>query len=136
MKKNPYIEMINIFSGVSKNNNSPVMAIGKIIAPPPNIQIAYKNFVLEKEEVWISEYLLIGYERTAKGTLISSTQNRGGGGGDAAYESHNHDINNSYTDNIIYTDTLKAGDYVSIMPLEQSAGDKQQYIILDKIVHL
>ena len=80
--------------------------------------------------------MLVGYERTAKGHIVSATQNRGGGGGYAAFESHNHDIDNDYTDNIVYTDTLKAGDYVSIMPMMSEDGSSQQYIILDKIVRL
>ena len=136
MKENPYSKLLTIMNGVSQSNQSPLMAIGKIIAPPPEIQVAYKDFILDKNDVWISEYLLIGYERTAKGVITSETQPRGGGGGYAAFESHTHAIDNPYTDNIIYTDTLKAGDYVSIQPLQQTEGTSQQYIILDKIVHL
>lgn len=136
MKENPYSKLLTIMNGVSQNNQSPLMAIGKIIAPPPNIQVAYKDFILDKDDVWISEYLLIGYERTAKGVIKSETQPRAGGGGYSEFASHTHEINNPYTDNIIYTDTLKAGDYVSIQPLQQTEGTSQQYIILDKIVHL
>jgi len=134
--KNPYGAMLDVMAGVSKNTNSPSIQIGKIIAPPPEIQVSYDGTILEKEELWISEYLLIGYERTAKGHIVSATQNRAGGGGYAQYESHNHDIDNDYTDNIIYTDTLKVGEYVSIMPMMSEDGSSQQYIILDKIVRL
>lgn len=134
--KNPYGTILGIMQGVSKNTNSPSVQIGKIITPPPEIQVSYNGIILEKPEVWISQYLLVGYERTAKGHIVSATQNRGGGGGYAAFESHNHDIDNDYTDNIVYTDTLKAGDYVSIMPMMSEDGSSQQYIILDKIVRL
>ncbi len=134
--KNPYGTILNIMQGVSKNTNSPSIQIGKILSPPPEIQVFYNGIILEKPEVWISQYLLVGYERTAKGHIVSATQNRAGGGGYAQYESHNHDIDNDYTDNIIYTDTLKAGDYVSIMPMMSEDGSSQQYIILDKIVRL
>lgn len=135
--KNPAVGIIQAMAKVSKANNSPTIQIGKIVQPPPEIKIAYQNIFLEKDEVWIPKNLLAGYERTAKGHLTSATQNKSGGSGDAAYESHNHDINNDYTDNIIYTDTLKVGDYVGIMPMESSDdGSKQQYMIVNHIVRL
>lgn len=136
MNETPESQLLGILNGVAKNNQPETIQIGKVLAPPPNIKIQYKDFILEKEDVWISEYLLIGYERTAKGTIVSETQPRSGGGGYALFASHTHEINNPYTDNIIYTDTLKPGEYVSIMPIQQVEGTTQQYIILDKIVHL
>lgn len=134
--ENPYGSILKMMAKVSERTNSPAIQIGKIIASPPEIKISYNGIILEKDEVWISAYLLIGYQRTAKGHLVSATQNRGGGGGYAQYESHNHDINNDYTDTIIYTDTLIAGDCVSIMPMLSEDGTIQQYVILDKIIHL
>lgn len=134
--ENPYGKLLDIMAGVGKDVNSPSIQIGKVITPPPEIKISYNGITLEKEEIWISKYLLVDYERTAKGHIASATQNRAGGGGYAQYESHNHDINNDYTDNIIYTDTLKPGDYVSIMPMMSEDGTSQQYIILDQIVRL
>ncbi|MBS6140064.1 DUF2577 domain-containing protein [Veillonella parvula] len=136
MNETPESQLLGILNGVAKNNQPETIQIGKVLAPPPNIKVQYKDFLLEKEDVWISEYLLIGYERTAKGVIKSETQPRSGGGGYALFASHTHEINNPYTDNIIYTDTLKPGDYVSIMPIQQVEGTTQQYIILDKIVHL
>jgi len=136
VRENPYGTILGVMAGVGKNNNSPSIKIGKIISPPPEIQVSYNGIMLDKKDVWISEYLLIGYVRTAKGNIVSATQNRGGGSGYAQYESHNHDIANDYTDTIIYTDTLVAGDCVSIMPMVSEDGSNQQYIILDKIVHL
>jgi hypothetical protein len=136
MNETPESQLLGIINGVAKNNQPETIQIGKVLAPPPNIKVQYKDFLLEKEDVWISEYLLIGYERTAKGVIKSETQPRSGGGGYALFASHTHEINNPYTDNIIYTDTLKPGDYVSIMPIQQVEGTTQQYIILDKIVHL
>lgn len=136
MNETPESQLLGILNGVAKNNQPETIQIGKVLAPPPNIKVQYKDFILEKEDIWISEYLLIGYERTAKGTIVSETQPRSGGGGYALFASHTHEINNPYTDNIIYTDTLKPGEYVSIMPIQQVEGTTQQYIILDKIVHL
>ena len=94
-----------------------------------------QRIVLTKEELWISHYLLAGYGRTARGHLVSATQNRAGGSGDAAYQSHNHDIHNDYTDSVITTDTLKPGMKVAIMPMLVN-GKIQQYVILDEIVRL
>ena len=136
MNETPESKLLGILNGVAKNNQPETIQIGKVLAPPPNIKVQYKDFILEKEDVWISEYLLIGYERTAKGVIVSETQPRSGGGGYSLFASHTHEINNPYTDNIIYTDTLKPGEYVSIMPIQQVEGTTQQYIILDKIVHL
>lgn len=136
MNETPESQLFGILNGVAKNNQPETIQIGKVLAPPPNIKVQYKDFILEKEDVWISEYLLIGYERTAKGVIKSETQPRSGGSGYALFASHTHEINNPYTDNIIYTDTLKPGEYVSIMPIQQVEGTTQQYIILDKIVHL
>lgn len=135
MQKNPYIGLLNVMEGISRSSNSPSIQIGKILASPPDIQVLYNGIVLTKEELWISHYLLMDYSRTAKGHLKSSTQNKSGGSGDASYESHNHDIDNDYTDTVVYTDTLKPGMYVAIMPM--LLNDKvQQYIILDEIVRL
>ena len=127
MQKNPYISLLNLMEQVSKSSNSPSIQIGEILQPPPDIKV--------KEELWISHYLLAGYGRTAEGHLVSATQNRAGGSGDAAYQSHNHEIDNDYTDSVITTDTLKPGMKVAIMPMLVN-GKIQQYVILDEIVRL
>lgn len=134
MLKNPYIEMLDIMSGVANNIQVPTIQIGTILASPPAIKVSYKGIVLEPEELYISEYLLTEYERQTCGHLVSATQDRAGGSGDAQYASHNHDINNDYTESIITTDTLVPGDKVAIMPCVSEDGTKQSYIILDKIV--
>ena len=75
---------------------------------------------------------LAGYGRTARGHLVSATQNRAGGSGYAAYQSHNHEIDNDYTDSVITTDTLKLGMKAAIMPMLVN-GKIQQYVILDEM---
>lgn len=47
MKKNPYSELLGIMNGVGKNNQSPVIQIGTILEPPPNIKVRYKSIILE-----------------------------------------------------------------------------------------
>lgn len=106
--------------------NSPDIKIGIVEAPPPNIRIKLDDIPLEAKDCYISEYLLAGYRREAMGTIVSNTQPA------TCHVTHDHAISNSYTDDIIYTDTLKAGDLVSVMPM---AGG-QLYIILDKVVKL
>lgn len=98
--------------------------IGIVLASPPNIVVQVDDIPLTKENVYISSYLLSGYTRH----VVGETSNRGGGSGDAAYESHNHPIDNDET----WTDTLVPGDLVLVVPLE---GD-QLYVIADKVVKL
>ena len=108
MQKNPYISLLDLMEQVSRSSNSPDIQIGQILASPPDIKVRYNGIILTKEA---------------------------GGSGDAAYQSHNHDIDNDYTDSVIYTDTLKPGMYVAIMPMLIN-GRIQQYIILDEIVRI
>ena len=107
-------------------------SIGKIISPPPDIQIAWNNVILYKEQIYIDEYLLIGHKRMAKVHIVSGTQDRAGGSGEAEYESHNHDIDNDYTESLILTDTLKVGDLVEVTPMK---GD-QLFIVKCKLIYL
>ena len=98
--------------------------LGIVLASPPNIVVQVDDIPLTKENVYISSYLLSGYTRH----VVGETSNRGGGSGDASYESHNHPIDNDET----WTDTLVPGDLVLVVPLE---GD-QLYVIADKVVKL
>lgn len=127
-EKNPYERILRVMQKVGANSNNEPLNIGKILASPPNIRVQYKGIILEKDEIWISSYLLPGYTRH----MVGETNYRGGGGGYAVYESHNHPIDNDE----IWTDTLVPGDYVSITPLPAEDGKPQQYIIHDKIEHL
>lgn len=138
MKENPYNKMLGIINGAAQNNQQSSAQLGKIITPPPEIQVAYNGIILDKDDVFINENLLKGYYRTAKGNIVSETQQRAGGGGYAEFASHTHDIHNDYTDTIIYTDTLKAGDWVSVHPVTKTdeQGTKQMYLIESKLVYL
>lgn len=131
MTKTPSVEqsmgvMVDTVHGIAESKRPQQAQIGIILAPPPEIQVALNDIILTKDDVYISEYLLVGYERTAKGHIVSGTQTA------CSHCSHAHVIDNDYTDNIIYTDTLKVGDRVSVIPL---AGD-QLYFIEDKVVKL
>ena len=128
---NPFSTLFDCMAGIAQNNNSPVIGIGKVISTEP-LKISYNGIILDERELWINDYLLKDHERTAKGHIVSATQNRAGGSGMAEYQSHNHDIHNDYTDTIITTDTdLKVGYDVAIMPMQDSTdGTKQQFVVL------
>ena len=134
MNSNAYTDILGIMQGVAQQNKTPQACIGTVAASPPGLAVSYNGLRLTSDELYISEYLLTDYARTTKGHLVSATQDRAGGGGDAEFASHNHDINNDYTESIITTDTLKVGDKVAMLPLMPEGGKSQQYIVIDKIV--
>ena len=125
-------KILDIHHQIAEEHTPHGTSIGKIISPPPNIQIAWNDVILTKEQIYIDEYLLIGHKREAKGHIQSATQDRAGGGGYAEFESHNHDIDNDYTETLILTDTLKVGDLVEVTPMK---GD-QLFIVKCKLIYL
>jgi hypothetical protein len=109
VQKNPYISLLNLMEQVSRSSNSPDIQIGQILAFAARYQgpLQWHHFDRKRS----CGFPIISWQVMAaqlKGHLVSATQNRAGGSGDAAYQSHNHDIDNDYTDSVIYTDTLKA----------------------------
>ena len=100
-------------------------SVGKIIAPPPDIEIAWNDIIIKKERIYIDEYLLIGHMRTAKGVITSRTQEEG-------HHTHKHDIDDPYTETWILTDTLQVGDLVEVTPMK---GD-QLFIVKCKLIYL
>lgn len=110
------------------------MMIGIVQAPPPSMEVRCNNITITHEQIYAADYWLVGHDRKAKGHIVSATQNRAGGGGMAEYESHNHDIDNDYTDTIIYTDTYEVGDLVTVTPIY--GQDEQLYYIGQKVVKL
>lgn len=96
-------------------SHAPVEAgIGLVIQDPPDIQIAWNNIILTRENLYIDVFLLKNYGRfsngdtqlpnakgrsemdNAKGDIRTSSKSRTGGFGKARYAHHNHKINNSY----------------------------------------
>lgn len=124
--KNPAAEIVGVFREIARGNRSPTGLRGKIISPPPNIQISYNGIILDKEDVWVNEQLLAGYRREARGHLSSGTQQ------ETCDTTHAHRIDNEYTNDIVYTDTLKPGDYVAMLQIEGT----QQYYVMFKAVKL
>lgn len=120
--------MVSNMHTLAATHESMETSVGEILAPPPEIKIKWNNIILDKKQIYIAEYLLAGYKREAKGHIKSGTQNADCGCG----SSHSHGIDNDYTDTIIYTDTLKVGDIVSVVPVKGG----QRFIVTDKLVDL
>ena len=116
--------IVDLMHGISKGHVPQGPQLGIVLVPPPEIQIKLNNIILTKKEIYINEHLLPWYVRH----YVGETEYRGGGSGMPAYESHNHPIDND----LMLTDTLQVGDYVSVYPLE---GD-QLYFVESKVVRL
>lgn len=128
MNEDPAIGVLHMMREMGAKDNPKTGQIGKVIEPPPNLRVKLNDIIIDKEDIWINENLLIGYRREAKGVIKSGTQSASC----AVGAPHAHQINNEYTNDIIYTDTLKAGDHVFIYPLLGS----QVYYVSGKAVKL
>lgn len=100
--------------------------VGIVVSPPPSLVVKMNNIEITAKDIYCSRYLLPGYTRH----MVGQTSNRGGGSGDAAYESHNHPIDNDET----WTDTLKPGTLVLLIPIY--GQDEQLYWLADSGVKL
>lgn len=124
MHENPFTGILSIMDSVAMEHKTPSACIGRVVAPPPNIRVSYKGIELTNKEIIIADYLLPGYTRH----VVGETSYRGGGGGYAEYESHNHPVDNDET----WTDTLRAGDLVAMIPIEATDPQQtaQQYLVI------
>lgn len=100
--------------------------VGIVISPPPSLVVKMNNIEITAKDVYCSRYLLPGYTRH----MVGQTSDRAGGSGDAAYESHNHPIDNDET----WTDTLKPGTLVLLIPIY--GQNEQLYWLADSGVKL
>ena len=136
MKKteDPYKAILTLFRNVGGNAGLQSTAqIGTIVSPPPEIKVQWNGMLLDKKWFYIDDYWLQGHTRQIRGHIVSATQNKSGGSGDAQYESHNHDIDNDYTASIIYTDTWQEGDKILMIPIVGNDNKTvKQFWILSK----
>jgi hypothetical protein len=100
--------------------------VGIVVSSPPSLVVKMNNIEITAKDVYCSRYLLPGYTRH----MVGQTSDRAGGSGDAAYESHNHPIDNDET----WTDTLKPGTLVLLIPIY--GQDEQLYWLTDSGVKL
>lgn len=132
MKKtdNPYKGLVNLSRKLAeKAALQPTAGIGVIVNPPPEIQIRYNGYILDKKHLWIDDYWIPGHQRH----MVGSTDYTSGGSGDAEYASHAHPIDNDEK----LTDTWNVGDRVLLLPV---TGDDnkttKQYIVGMKLRRL
>ncbi|SET55368.1 Protein of unknown function [Natronincola peptidivorans] len=105
--------------------------LGTVIASPPNIRVKIGDkIILEKDRLVIAAHVLSGYKRQfqgqSSGSIITKTPSP------VTYSSYTELENLSNTGEITYTDTLKIGDEVILMP----STDEQKYFLIDKAVRL
>ena len=100
--------------------------VGIVVSPPPSLVVKMNNIEITAKDVYCSRYLMPGYTRH----MVGQTSDRAGGSGDAAYESHNHPIDNDET----WTDTLKPGTLVLLIPIY--GQNEQLYWLADSGVKL
>ena len=100
--------------------------VGIVVSPPPSLVVKMNNIEITAKDVYCSRYLLPGYTRH----MVGQTDNRAGGSGDAAYENHNHPVDNDET----WTDTLKPGTLVLLIPIY--GQNEQLYWLADSGVKL
>ncbi len=118
--------------------------VGKVLSPLPDIQIALGDrIILSKENLLIASHTLIDYERefSIEGQIQLSQTSAGETSSTSVgdHGSHNHtvstlniDTNYQSTGKLKWTDSLKAGDEVMLIP----ATNEQQYFLIDKVVKL
>lgn len=127
----PYKGILGLMAAVSQRNGiQNGVSVGLVISGPPNIKISYNGMTLTKEQLLVDEYWIPGHTRH----VVGSTDYAGGGSGDAAYESHNHPVNNDET----LTDTWKPGDRVALIPLytKEDMRGGQKFIVFGKLRYL
>lgn len=137
-----------------ENPGIPSIIVGKVLTPLPDIKIRLNDVVvLKKERLVFSASLLAGFAKEAKltGDIKFTDTNCGNGVGqtnsvyDGGYQasSHSHlvtvdvtsvNIDTTYTASasVEFTDTIKEGDEVILMP----TNDEQIYYVMDKAVRL
>lgn len=119
-------KVVDIMHGIAQGEKPLGIQIGIVLTAPPNLTVRLNDIILDNKDLYISRYLLPNYTRH----VVGETSYRGGGGGYAEYESHNHPVDNDET----WTDTLKPGTLVSVIPVHGQSG--QLYIIADSVVKL
>lgn len=134
MKENPFTTIINELTNRSKSSiDIPIVGIGSILSPPPNIKVKYGDLVLDKDNLYVADYLLTNYQReyelTGEGitTLVQPIPP------DPPTITETWGMTSTILiGNIKLTDTLKSGDLVALI----STQDKQTFIIVCKVQKL
>ena len=119
-------DIVDVMHSVVQGDLPRGAQVGIVVSPPPSLVVKMNNIEITAKDVYCSRYLLPGYTRH----MVGQTSDRAGGSGDAAYESHNHPIDNDET----WTDTLKPGTLVLLIPIY--GQNEQLYWLADSGVKL
>ena len=131
MRESPFAEINKHFTGLAQGSiNIPAVAIGKVLSPPPELIVQVGDLQLDKDDIYVADYLLQGYQRHVNIAQAAVTGQTQIGGGPAHL--HQMDVVGIADTTVSMLDTLKIGDYVAVLPTE----DKQTYIVLCKVVGL
>lgn len=124
-------EFAKIFKSLEPKD-TPSITTGTVIAPPPNAQIRLNDvIVLDNTNLIFAASLLNTHTRMVefKTTNAGKTDSVNDGGQGA--RSHSHVVETlDVKTRVKYTDTLKAGDTVILVPVT----DGQMYYVLDRAV--
>ena len=130
-------------------DNQPYLGpqVGVVVEPPPNLRVSLGDkIILESADLIVAAHVLDGYQREE---LIKGEIEITGATGQATYVQppppDSPEISESWgfigktlegqetiTCKMTYTDTLKAGDEVILIP----STDEQRYFLVDKAVRL
>lgn len=143
---NPYTEILQMIRAHGSKYNPPSIQLAEVLAPPPNLIIKLGDIQVKKESIFIADYLLQYYRREyyANGDLKFSDPSCSGStdkrsDGDSPHdhgvisitvETGDFKIKGEGGEYLYFTDTLKPGDLLAVMP----TYDMQTYIVLAKVV--
>lgn len=117
-KENNVNELFGIFNNDEKFNSLSNIETGQVVSPLPELEIQVRNLTYKKENIKLNEYWLPSHRRDI--TIPSSALT----GSDSKGDSH---ISGGFPEaNIIYNDTLKAGDDVAVI---QSQNKQTLYVL-------
>ncbi|WP_036242851.1 DUF2577 family protein [Megasphaera vaginalis (ex Srinivasan et al. 2021)] len=122
------MKIVHMMHGIAQDARPRQTMIGLVVSPPPNILVKVNDILLDAADVYVANYLLPNYTRH----VVGETDFKSGGSGYAQYDNHNHPVNNDET----WTDTLKVGDLVEVVPVYDPTKQDQMYIIGNQVTKL
>ena len=60
---NPYSDMCKVMQRQGAKDNPPSIQIASVVAPPPNLVIKIGELQVDKNNIYIADYLLADYQR-------------------------------------------------------------------------
>ena len=131
MKENPYSSLIKTMQEQGDKNKTPGIKIARVTHIEEiedkviDIKIEVDELTIDKDNIYISDYLLKGHKREIKTDEITDLK----GSTDIINDITGLKINHA---DVFYKDTLKEGDLVSVF----ATSDRQSYIILSRVVRI